>query len=245
MSKKVWRNPFTGKRYKNAESCIANTESLNGDQLDQLGVTAAQAVFNYRNNYPVDQKFGKSILSGKPTAWNEKARRYERLADDKERERFREIFVKRMQARYGKTHLLDDPEQQRKMLENRKISGQYTFSDGASKVYTGTYEQDFLEFMDNVLNWPSSDIHSPAPQTFYYKDEEGKDRFYIPDFWIESLNLYIEVKSDDNKHYRLRDIAVERQKDSFLKSTNNNYIKVVEKRYGDFLETLSTLINDF
>ena len=39
----------------------------------------------------------------------------------------------------------------KKMLENRKISGVYTFKDGEKKKYCGSYELKALEFMDKVL----------------------------------------------------------------------------------------------
>ena len=48
-----------------------------------------------------------------------------------------------MVGKYGKTTLLNDPEQQKKMLANRHISGEYEWTDGNIKTYTGSYEFDY------------------------------------------------------------------------------------------------------
>jgi len=49
------------------------------------------------------------------------------------------MFKKRMIGKYGKPYLTNDPEQQKKMLANRKISGVYQWSDGSGALpYTGT-----------------------------------------------------------------------------------------------------------
>ena len=44
------------------------------------------------------------------------------------------------------------------MLLNRRISGRYEWRDGTEFGYVGSYEKDFLRFMDQELNWVSSDM---------------------------------------------------------------------------------------
>jgi ABC-type transporter MlaC component len=64
-------------------------------------------------------------MTGKPTKFNTTTGRYERFADERAREAYREMFKKRMKQKYGKVHLLDEPDQQKKMLSNRSISSEY------------------------------------------------------------------------------------------------------------------------
>ena len=156
------------------------------------------------------------------------------------------MFKKRMTKVYGKEHLLDDPTHQKFMLASRGISGDYSWSNGRDKYsYTGSYEKDFLGFLDTQLGWTSpGDIMSPAPMIFHYTDDSGKERFYIPDFYITSLNLIIEIKASDNKHYRERDIEDENKKDKILMDQKKyNYMKVFDKDYRGFLAYLEKIKN--
>jgi hypothetical protein len=142
-----------------------------------------------------------------------------------------------MISRYGKIHLLDDPEKQKEMLANRKISGSYKWSDGSGYFnYTGSYELDFLKYLDTILNWTSSDILAPSPHIYTYKYGD-KDRFYIPDFFIPSLNMEIEIKDDGsalniNKDSREKD----KIKEELMKSNTTfvKYLKIVNKDYTEF-----------
>jgi hypothetical protein len=144
-----------------------------------------------------------------------------------------------MISKYGKVHLLDDPEKQKEMLANRKISGVYNWSDGSSVFkYTGTYELDFLRYLDTILHWSSDDILAPSPHTYLYK-YDNKDHFYIPDFFIPSMNIEIEIKDDGsalniNKDSREKD----KIKDELMRSNivYVNYIKIINKNYTDFLK---------
>jgi len=237
---KDWRDPFTGKRYLSEQSCVAAVERLHSAQLESLGVSAKQACFNYRNRYPLGQKTGKSVLTGKPTAWNERAGRYERFCDEAEVDRYRQTFLERMRRVHGKDHLLNDPTQQRKMLANRRISGTYTFkTDSVSRTYTGQEELAFLQFMDDALSWPGADVHE-APQVFEYADADGKTRQYLPDFWIESLNLIVEIKGEQHSGlgWRTRDADLERRKDEVLGTSGYGYCKVEDRDYGTLLDAM-------
>ena len=139
----------------------------------------------------------------------------------------------------GKVNLLGDMEQQKKMLQNRKISGVYTWSDGKTKInYVGTYELDFLKFLDQELHWLASDILSPSPHTYNYKCS-GKDHVYIPDFYLPSINLEIEIKSSIRMDKQNVDSkAKEIEKNKLMESCSNtfNYIIIYDKKYDDFMK---------
>lgn len=186
---------------------------------------------------------GTCIICKKPTGWNEKTHKYHRFCKNPQcKEKYREQFKKNMIGKHGKITLLNDPQQQRVMLSKRSISSEYLWSDRVHKfTYTGTYERDFLEFLDHVMDWDPEDLFAPSPHTYYY-EYEGKKHFYFPDFFIPSLNLEIEIKDGTNTHPNRvgRDAAKEKLKDDVMWSIRKtmNYIKIVEKDNKKFLQAL-------
>lgn len=190
---------------------------------------------------------GRCVVCKNKTRWNEKTNKYHRFCDNpKCKEKYRETFKKRMIGKHGKTTLLNDPEHQKKMLANRSISGEYKWSDGKRIPYVGTYEEDFLQFLDKFMEFPSSDIIAPSPHTYWYQ-YKGEKKFYIPDFFIPSLGLEVEVKDggdNPNNHHKIQDVdkVKERKKDDVLKSQKEfSFIKVTNKEYGLFMELLSEM----
>lgn len=186
---------------------------------------------------------GQCIICKSDTEWNEKTHKYCRFCNNpKCKEIYKEQFQKRMIGKYGKVHLLNDPEQQKIMLAKRKISGVYIWRDKVHKTnYTGSYEHAFLEFLDEIMDFNPEDIIGPSPHTYYY-EYEGETHFYIPDFFIPSLNLEIEIKEGTNQHPKILavDKVKEELKDNVMKSNANtfNYLKIVEKDHMKFLRYL-------
>ena len=190
---------------------------------------------------------GHCVICKKPTKWNDQTHKYHRFCDNpKCKEIYRKQFSDRMIGKYGKISLLDDPAQQKKMLANRKISGKYRWSTSplVEIPYTGSYERAFLEFLDLDMHYDASDIIAPSPHTYYYI-YEGKKHFYIPDFYIGSLNLEVEIKDggdNPNTHPKIQavDKEKERLKDAVMRSNANtfNYIKITNKDHIRFLQYL-------
>jgi len=205
-------------------------------------ISGQQLYFNWKNKYDLYKKFGNCVISGKPTKFNNITGRYERFADEKARNDYREYFRQNMIKKFGKDTILDEPEQQKKMLANRSISGVYKWNNNYEIPYTGNYEKKFLEYLDLYLDWPNpEDIMGPAPMTFPYKNSEGEQKFHIPDFYITSMNLIINIKASDNKHYRLRDIDNENAQDEAIKRSNFNYLKLFDNKFSKFLEVVGLL----
>lgn len=193
------------------------------------------------------KEYGSCIVCHSNTSWDEKTNKYKRLCGSKIcHDKYVETFRNRMMNKYGKATLLNDPEQQKKMLANRKISGEYRWStDPRVKIqYTGSYEHNFLIFLDRIMEMDPSNIMAPSPHTYFYI-YEGKKHFYIPDIFIPSLNLEIEIKDGgDNPNTHPKIVAVdkekERLKDEVMKSKDIpfDYIKIVNKKHIRFLEYL-------
>lgn len=187
---------------------------------------------------------GNCVMCKSPTTWNTVTHKYNRFCDKKScKDRYRELFKTRMTGKYGKTTLLNDPEQQKKMLANRKISGKYIWRDRVHEsTYTGSYEKSFLEFLDKVLGFNPDDVVTPSPHTYWYT-YEGKRHFYIPDLFIPSLNLEIEIKDggdNPNMHQKIQSVdkVKEALKDEVMKTSSLNYLKITNKNNKKFLDFL-------
>lgn len=187
------------------------------------------------------REHGNCVMCKQPTTFNEKTKKYNRFCNDPAcKIKYKEIVDKRMIGVYGKVNLLNDPDHQRKMLMNRSISGVYNFK-GVDKPYVGSYELDFLKTMDLFFDWDPSDIVSPSPHTYYYI-YEGEKHFYIPDFYIMSLGLEIEVKDggdNPNMHHKIQDVDKEKEKlkDKVMHTQKiNHYIKLTNKNYYNLFE---------
>lgn len=234
----TYKCPFCKKKYILKEPLYEHIEREHHDECQ--GLTGKHIYFNYTNRYALTKGYGKSIFSNKPTPFNELTGRYERFLPE-EKGLYREYFKNNMR-RAGKEHIMKDMEHQKMMLANRGISGKYKWTDGTEFTYTGTYEKKFLEYLDLILGWPSSDLMAPAPQIFPYKNPEtGEEHAHFPDFYISSLNLIINVKSAQNQHYRLRDIEIERVQDAVIKAAPFNYLKLYDNNFSKFTEILKKL----
>ena len=239
---KTFKCPFCTKKYvtENGKKSLYHHMTL--QHYDELGgLPAAQVFFNYKNKYNLHKGNGRSIISGKPTKFNLKTERYELFLPE-EKDQYVALFRKRMLAKYGKENLLNEPEQQKIMLKNRNISGEYKWSDGGTTSYAGSYELEFLKFLDSE-GFTSDSILSPAPQIFPYLDEDDIQRFHIPDFYIPSINLIVQIKASDNNHYRLRDLHKELACDqAIVKSNRYNYVKIFDKKHRGFLDLVDEIV---
>ena len=245
MSNKTFKCPICNKKYLEKKALYNHIQNEHENFLAE-GESPAQFIFNARNK----KSGGKCTICGKPTKWCESVERYERFCCDECKEKYRQIFKQRMINKYGKEHLLNDPNQQKKMLGNRKISGTYTWSDGHTKtVYTGSYEKDFLRFLDLFCNISPNDVFAPAPQIFEYMDGDVK-RFYIPDFYIATINTLVEIKDggdnpNTHTHRTGTDKRKENEKDKvMMEQSNYNYVKVTDKNYAIFMNFLIDLKNE-
>lgn len=234
-SKKI-QCPFCDSISANSARLVSHIERNHVKEIPP-DVTPLQYVYFIRTG----KKSGKCVICGKPTGWNESTGKYKRFCENpKCKEKYREEFKRRMIGRYGKVSLLNDPEQQRKMLQARKISGTYLWRDHVHRTpYTGSYEEDFLRFLDQCLEMDPEDVISPSPHTYYYI-YNGERHFYIPDVFIPSLGLEIEIKTHENMHHKIQqvDAVKEKCKDVVMHSVQNtfDYIKIVDKNYMVLLD---------
>ena len=240
---------FCGKKYKEFGGYARHIHLDHNEEIPK-GFTDLQFFYFTQTG----RTHGSCIMCHKDTIWNESNGKYNRFCSNpKCKQEYREMFKQRMIGKYGKVHLLNDAEKQKDMLAHRRISGEYTFKDKGTITYTGTYEKDFLEMLDNYMNYSSVDILGPSPHIYYYEYINPKDKanegrkFYIPDFYIPSLNLEVEIKDSKNTHHKIIDIdrVKEVQKDKLMFSLPNvNYIKILDKNYEPFKKLVEDIKNN-
>ena len=225
------------------EELVVHVDKKHHDLIPE-NYTAARAIFDFING----KNHGICMICKTPVyEWNDKINRYYNLCKNPNcKATVRQNALSRHIKVYNKPTLLNDPEQQEKMLSNRKISGTYVFTDGTKTTYTGKYERNALEFMDKVLNIPGKDIQAPGPVLEYeYKGEKHKwitDIYYIPG------NLLIEIKdggSNPNNRpmqsYREKQIA----KETMITSLGTfNYIRLTNNNFAQLLDILADMKNE-
>ena len=219
------------------ETLISHYEDKHPECIPK-GFTAGRVIFNYINK----KTHGVCVVCKKPTEWNENSLKYNRLCGNKKcKEKLRAFYSKNMIRVHGTDNILNDVDQQEKMLKNRSISGKYKFSDGGYVVYTGSYEKNALEFLDTVLHYRSDELLCPGPVIEY--DYKGKTHKYISDIYIIPLNLMIEVKDGgSNKNtrpmpeYRGKQEAKE---DAIIKLGTYNYLRLTD---NNFLQLVSIIM---
>ena len=203
------------------------------------GKSVHQELFDNRKGN-VGRKHICVICRKNPVPWNDESRRYERFCSTRCRDQARALAVKNMKAKYGKDTLLRDPAHQQMMQYSRDISGEYKFKDGSTIRYMGSYEKDFLVFYENDLKFPPKDIiECPYYFQYIYK---GEKHAYIPDYYITSLDLIVEIKEGTNNHPHMQvDRAKEALKDKVVASSGHHYFKVIEKNYVPLVNYIELL----
>ncbi len=239
--KKKFKCPFCEFKF-DREKLSRHIDKYHQDMIPE-GYTAGRLAFNAINK----KETGRCIICHKPSPWNEDKQRYERLCGSKKcHDQYLQMCEKRMKAKYnGKTKedFLNDPKFQDKMLKGRSISGDYKFEDGGVLPYVGSYERNFLEFMDKFLHVKSEDIQAPGPTIEYFY--QGKKHFWITDFYYIPYNIVLDIKDGGkNPNNRAMDTYREKQieKEKAIQKTNKfNYLRLTDNQFDQLLDMVLEL----
>lgn len=206
----------------------------------------------YENYIRTGKTEGRCVECHKPTTWNETTGKYNRMCGSEAcKKQARERASKNYIGLHGKPYSINNPEQQAKMIYGRKNSGTYIFEDEKGKTYEAKYDSsyglDFFEMLDIFLNWDGQDVTAPSPHIYWY-EYEGKKHFYMPDAYLHTINLEVEIKDggdNPNMHPKIQavDKVKEAAKDKVMESLKGqvNYIKICNKDYSEFFALLSKL----
>lgn len=235
---KRYKCPYCDERFER-DKLIDHVEDKHEDLIPE-NHTPTQVVFNSINK----KTHGTCIVCKKPTKWNEKAGKYNRLCDNpKCKEKLRNEFKQNAIKAKGTYNFAADPKFQEKMLKGRKISSTYTFTDGGKIDYVGSYEKKFLEFCDKVMNIESKDIIAPGPTIEYMHNE--KLHYWITDFYYVPANLVLDIK-DGGKNPNTRPMEEYREKQlskekAIIDLKKYNYLRLTDNNFSQFMEILAEL----
>lgn len=235
--------PKTGYKTKRKYSCPYCDEKMirmdlvehienNHQSMIPQGYTAARVVYDHING----KNYGTCFICGdKVYEWDDRLWRYKNLCN---KPSCREAVHKKAMS-----NNLNDPEKQKIMLQGRKISGEYKFSDGQKRSYTGSYERKALEFMDKVMNIPSEDIATPGPVFDYIYN--GEIHSWITDILYIPAMLVIDVKDGgDNPNNRpmesYREKQIEKEK-AIVKDGKYNYLRLTNNDFGQFMSAVADI----
>jgi len=130
---------------------------------------------------------------------------------------------------YGVEWPFQSDEIQQKVL---KTFSQYKFYKNTSVFYQTTYELDFIEkYIKTIANLQRG-------PTIKYK-YKNKLTYYMPDFYLPSLNLIVEIK---NSYLAKRDKNKIRAKKKATIANGFKYIMIIDKNYNHFEKLLKTSV---
>lgn len=237
---KKYKCPYCEKRLER-QKLISHIEKYHDEMIPE-NYTATRVVFNLINK----KTQGRCVVCGKETKWNEDKARYERICENpKCKKAYIDQTAERLYKKHGKTKedFLKDPEFQEKMLANRSISGKYKFQDGGVLSYVGSYEKNFLKFMDRFFHIKSSDLISPGPVIEYQYN--GETHKWITDFYYEPYNLVFDIKDGGSNpntremnEYRAKQIAKEK---AIKDMKQYNYIRLTDNQFDQMIELMLEL----
>ena len=120
----MFKCKICGKKYTELTALYNHIESKHKDMIPQ-DMTVQQYYYYMKTG----KMNGNCVMCKQPTSWNSNTGKYNRFCGNpKCKDEYVKIMKSRMVAKYGKTHLLNDPNKQREMLANRSISGVYVVS---------------------------------------------------------------------------------------------------------------------
>ena len=218
--------------YKDIRSELVTHVQDEHESLIPENYTAARVVYDHING----KNYGTCMICGKKVyEWNEKIWRYKNLCDNPK--------CKEAVSLKARNNHLDDPRKQMEMLNHRKISGEYTFSDGGKRSYVASYEKKCLEFIDKVMNIPSTDIATPGPVIEY--EFEGEKHFWISDILYIPAMLVMDVKDGGTnpntrpmESYREKQLAKEK---AIADRGEYNYLRLTDNDFGQLLSAIADI----
>jgi hypothetical protein len=199
-----------GKKYYN------NHEKAIKTNLEKYGVKSIFELLyhnkfhNYNNLYNFDIK---NWFKNNP---DEIKKRQIWMSSDE----FKQKSKKTCNEKYGVSH----PMHIDSVVLKNHISGYWLKKYKETELYyRGTYEYDFLDKYYNKIGIKNCD-------SLYYTFDNKKRKYY-PDFFIERLNLIVEIKSTYTYN---RCLELNLEKKSQCIKNGFNYIFIIDKNYTEF-----------
>jgi hypothetical protein len=231
--------PFCQRIFNDKHKYCSHIAMVHNDQIPE-----EYEALEYAYSLLVHKDIGRlcTVCRKNNVHFNQETLKYERICSDPncKKEYAYNVAKQRMINKYGKAHLLDDADKQREMIFNHPQAKDFVWDEKHKFRVIGTYEFDFLTKLKS-LDWSPADIIAPSPNNYYYRWADGSVHLYIPDFYIPSLALEVEIKESDNGHSRMEHAReMEHLKDAYMAAESRkngiHYLKIVDKKYDEFMK---------
>lgn len=128
-----------------------------------------------------------------------------------------------------KNYGVENPTQNEEIFIKAQKSGKkLIYHNNTGLYYRGTYEKDFLDYCSN------NNIKVSKGKTIRFT-YNNKNKVYYSDFFIESINLIIEIKSS---YYYSKYLDLNKIKQLESEKQGYNYIIIIDKKYENFIYNL-------
>lgn len=213
-------------KQKKKETCLKNFGVDNGLKLSEKvrnGMIGKYGVEHSLQSEYIKNKMSKSLL--------------EKYGADNVSKL--EEIKKQKQETCLKNYGCENPSQNPNIFKKQLLSSYKIIYYNEELFAQGTYELHFLNYCEEkgIL-----DLISNGPSLNYILESKGTEHTYHSDFYIEKLNLIIEVKSSYTYNY---DLEKNLSKEKFSKLNGYNFLFLIDRDYNTFDEIIKEIKNNF
>ena len=220
---RTYGNPFDKFKSTKIPEIIKHVEKNYKDKIPKkYNGNVERFMYDYRNGP------GKCVICGEHTEWDDKKKKYKSLCEPLSVKRLfkdplrtiktyitnkgnscsevvRKKFVENSVKKVGTANFMELEGFQQKLLANRKISRVVNFK-GKEFTVVGSYEERFLKVLSPLV-LSANEVEAPGIE-IKWKDDQGRERLHISDFFLPKYNCVISIKdggSNKNNHPSMTD----------------------------------------
>ena len=220
---RTYGNPFDKFKSTKIPEIVKYVEKNYKDKIPKkYNGNVERFMYDYRNGP------GKCVICGEHTEWDDKKKKYKSLCEPLSVKRLfkdplrtiktyinnkgnscsevvRKKFVENSVKKVGTANFMELEGFQQKLLANRKISRIVNFK-GKEFTVVGSYEERFLKVLSPLV-LSANEVEAPGIE-IKWKDDQGRERLHISDFFLPKYNCVISIKdggSNKNNHPSMTD----------------------------------------
>lgn len=220
---RTYSNPFDKFKSTKIPEIVKYVEKNYKDKIPKkYNGNVERFMYDYRNGP------GKCVICGEPTEWDDKKKKYKSLCEPLSVKRLfkdplrtiktyinnkgnscsevvRKKFVENSVKKVGTANFMELEGFQQKLLANRKISRIVNFK-GKEFTVVGSYEERFLKVLSPLV-LSANEVEAPGIE-IKWKDDQGRERLHISDFFLPKYNCVISIKdggANKNNHPSMTD----------------------------------------
>lgn len=220
---RTYSNPFDKFKSTKIPEIVKHVEKNYKDKIPKkYNGNVERFMYDYRNGP------GKCVICGEPTEWDDKKKKYKSLCEPLSVKRLfkdplrtiktyinnkgnscsevvRKKFVENSVKKVGTANFMELEGFQQKLLANRKISRIVNFK-GKEFTVVGSYEERFLKVLSPLV-LSANEVEAPGIE-IKWKDDQGRERLHISDFFLPKYNCVISIKdggANKNNHPSMTD----------------------------------------